>query len=267
MMDHLRRSAAPISDRVWKALDEAIAQAARHVLSARRVATFDGPKGWDHTAVRLGTMMPCATREGAAVVCVPEVVLLHEVRADFSIPWAAIEVFERGAPALETKPAEIAAREVALAEDRMVLYGDPAGDGFLSHRDSPRVSVQDWNKPGQLVADLLKAVEALDGLGISGPYEAILAPARYYAYLQAVDDGGYPVARQLKEFISAVHRSIVVKDAGALFSTRGDDFVLTVGGDLAAGYLEHDRDAVRLFCTETVAPQAVTPDAVCLLEA
>src|SRR5438477_2094480 len=115
MMDHLRRTAAPISERVWHALDEAIAQAARHILSGRRVATFDGPKGWDHTAVRLGTMTPCRAQEGAAVVCVPEVVLLNEVRADFSMPWAAIEVFERGAPALETKPAEHAAREVALA--------------------------------------------------------------------------------------------------------------------------------------------------------
>jgi uncharacterized linocin/CFP29 family protein len=267
MMDHLRRGAAPMSDRVWKALDEAIAQAARHVLSGRRVATFDGPKGWDHTAVRLGTMTPCRSREGAAVVCVPEVVLLHEIRADFSVPWTAIEVFDRGAPALETKPAELAAREVALAEDRVVLYGDPAGDGFLSAKDSPRVAAQDWGKPGQLVADLLKAVEALDGLGISGPYEAVLAPARYYAYLQAVDDGGYPVARQLKEFISAVHRSVVVKDAGALFSTRGGDFVLTVGGDLAAGYRQHDRDAIHLFCTETVAPQTVSPEAVCLVEA
>jgi uncharacterized linocin/CFP29 family protein len=266
MMDHLRRTSAPISERVWHALDEAIAQAARHVLAGRRVATFDGPKGWDHTAVRLGTMIPCRSQEGTAVVCVPEVVLLNEVRADFSIPWSTIEVFERGAPALETKPAEVAAREVSIAEDRVVFYGDPAGDGFLSHKETPRVRAQDWNKPGQLVADLLKAVEALDGLGISGPYEAVLAPARYYAYLQAVDDGGYPAARQLKEFISAVHRSVVIKDAGALFSTRGGDFVLTVGGDLAAGYRQHDRDAVHLFCTETIAPQAVTPEAVCVME-
>jgi len=29
----------------------------------------------------------------------------------------------------------------------------------------------------------------------------------------------------------------------------------------------HDRDAVHLFCVETVAPQTVTPQAVCLLEA
>ena len=59
-MDYLRRGAAPLSARVWQALDEAVAQAARHVLAARRVATFDGPRGWEHVAVRLGSMTPCA---------------------------------------------------------------------------------------------------------------------------------------------------------------------------------------------------------------
>jgi uncharacterized linocin/CFP29 family protein len=54
-MDYLRRQAAPLSDRVWKALDEAVVQSARHVLGARRVATFDGPHGWEHVAARLGT--------------------------------------------------------------------------------------------------------------------------------------------------------------------------------------------------------------------
>jgi hypothetical protein len=40
-----------------------------------------------------------------------------------------------------------------------------------------------------------------------------------------------------------------------------------VGGDLATGYRMQDGDAVYLFCVETVAPQTVTPQAVCLLEA
>ena len=54
-MDTLRRDAAPLSDRVWKEIDEAVSQAARHVLTARRVATFDGPHGWDQlVASRLG---------------------------------------------------------------------------------------------------------------------------------------------------------------------------------------------------------------------
>jgi uncharacterized linocin/CFP29 family protein len=266
MMDYLRRHTAPLPDRVWKALDDAVVQAARHVLAGRRIATFDGPRGWDHVATRLGTMTPCRSAEGQAVVCVPDVVLMLEVRVDFNLPWAAIESFERGAPVLDTGAAENAARELALAEDRIVFYGDPAGSGFLSSRKSPRVAGHDWAKPGQVLADLVKAVETLDAAGIPGPYEAVLPPARYYAYLQGVDDAGYPAARQLREVLAAVHRSPVVREAGAVFSTRGDDFVISVGADLATGYRLHDRDAVHLFCVETLAPQTTTPEAVCLLE-
>lgn len=266
-MDYLRRHAAPLSDRVWKALDDAVVQSARHVLAARRVVTFDGPRGWEHVATRLGTSTPCRSAEGEAVVCVPDVVLLFEVRVDFSLPWSSIDVFDRGAPVLDTGAAEAAARELALAEDRVAFYGDPAGNGFLTNRKSPRMHAQDWTRPGQVLADLVKAVEILDTGGIPGPYEAVLSPSRYYAYLQAVDDHGYPTARQLRDVLAAVHRSPVVREAGAVFSTRGGDFVITVGGDLATGYRLHDRDAVHLFCVETIAPQTVTPQAVCLLEA
>ena len=177
-----------------------------------------------------------------------------------------IEVFERGAPVLDTGPAEAAARELALAEDRVALYGDPTGVGFLTSRKSPRTHAQDWKRPGQVLADLVKAVEILDTGGIPGPYEAVLPPARYYDYLRAVDENGYPTARQLRDVLAAVHRSPVMREAGAVFSTRGGDFVLSVGGDLATGYRLHDREAVHLFCVETVAPQTVTPEAVCLLE-
>ena len=251
-MDYLRRHTAPMSERVWKVLDEAVGQAARHVLAARRVATFDGPHGWDHVAARLGTMTPCGGAPGRAVVCMPNVVLLSEIRAEFSLPWSSIEVFERGAPVLDTDAAEAAAREAALAEDRLVFYGDPVGNGLLTGKDSPHARAKDWMRPGAIVADLVGAVEMLDERGIPGPYEAVLSTARYYAYLQAVD---------------AVHRSPVIQGAGAVFSTRGDDFVLTVGGDLAAGYRLHDREAVHLFCVETIAAQTVTAEAVCVLEA
>jgi uncharacterized linocin/CFP29 family protein len=264
-MDYLRRGSAPLSERVWTALDEAAAQAATHVLTARRVGTFDGPKGWGHTAARLGTMTPCATQEGKATVCMPEVVLLAEVRADFTLPWNLVEVFERGAPSLDTEAAETAAREVALAEDRLVLYGDPVGTGFLSSPTSPRVQIGDWTQAHRLIADLVQAVETLDSLAIPGPYEVVLSSPRYYTYLQATTDAGYPASRTVQKILAAVHRSPVMRDGGALFSTRGGDFVITVGGDLATGYRWHDRESIHLFCAETLAAQTMTPEAVCLL--
>ncbi len=265
-MDVLRRESAQLADRVWSALDQAVATAARHVMAARRVATFDGPRGWDYFAAPLGTMTACRTHDGKASVCVPEVVLLAEIRAEFSLPWPAIEAFERGGPTLDTGLAETAAREVALAEDRVALFGDPVGTGFLASKESPRLRAADWARPEHVLGDLLKAVETLDKLGVPGPYEAILAPGRYYAYLRASEEGGYPTSRHLKEVLAGVHRCAVMADGGALFATRGGDFVLTVGGDLAVGYRSHDREALHLFCVETVAPQTLDPQAVCLLE-
>ena len=264
-MDILRRDSARLSDRVWKELDEAAATAARHVMTARRIATFDGPRGWDYIATPLGTMKACETHEGKAIICVPEIALLAQIRADFGLPWSAIEAFERGGPALDTAPAEDAAREVGLAEDRVAYAGQPVGTGFLEGDESPRFRLGDWSDPARVLADVLGAVETLDRLAVPGPYEAVLSPERYYAYLAAANRG-YPVTRHAKGIVADVHRSLVMQDGGALFSMRGGDFILTVGGDLAVGYRSHDRDALHLFCVETLAPQTLSPDAVCVLE-
>ena len=99
MIDYLRRHTAPLSERVWKSLDAAVVQSARHVLAGRRIATFDGPRGWDHVATRLGTMTPCRSTEGQAVVCVPDVVLMLEVRVDSLFKRARSEVRSQGGQA------------------------------------------------------------------------------------------------------------------------------------------------------------------------
>ena len=261
-----RREAAPFSDRVWKHIDDAVRKAAVHVLAGRRVADFDGPKGWDYVASRLGTLRPAQLTHAlsGARLSVPEVALLTEIRSDFALPWAAIEVFERGGP-LETEAAEAAARQAAEGEDRVVLFGNGDGHGLLSSKESPRTTLGDWREPGRAVADLTAAVELLDRAGISGPYAALLDPAHYYEYGKAsVEGGGYPASKQLRERMEAVHRAHVLT-GGAVVSLRGGDFIITVGGDLTVGYRWHDGEAVHLFCVETIASQLITPDAVCVL--
>lgn len=268
MADFLqRRRAAPVSERVWEEIDAAVRKAAIHVLAARRVADFDGPKGWDYVAARLGTLRPVPglRPRGSARAFHPDVALLTEIRADFSISWSDVETFERGGPVLETAAAEAAARDVAETEDQIVFYGDNNGGGFLTSDKSPRLPLGDWNEPGRAVADLIGAADTLDRSGISGPYIAVLEPGRFNEFWQAQASGcGYPASEQIKERIQAVHRSSVLR-GGAVFSGRGDDFVITVGGDLSVGYRWHDVDALHLFCVESIAAQVLTPDAVCVL--
>jgi uncharacterized linocin/CFP29 family protein len=153
-----------------------------------------------------------------------------------------------------------------MAEDRLAFYGQGGSEGFLAAAESPALPLGDWAEPGRAVADVLAAVEVLDAQGVGGPYALILEPALYYAYLRAPAGGGQPAAAQIGAVVAAVHRSPVVQ-GGGLFSTRGGDFVLTVGGDLGVGYCWQDPAAVHLVCAETIATRRLAPEAVCILRA
>jgi uncharacterized linocin/CFP29 family protein len=266
-MDWLRRANAPLSDAVWKAIDEAAVVAARQELAARRVADFEGPKGWNHVADSLGTTTPVPPPGRAGVVrSLPDVILLTEIRADFTMPWAAIDAFARGARVMETGPAETAARNVALAEDELAFHGGPGSAGFLTGQVST-VELGDWGSATQVAADLVAAVSSLDRHGVGGPYAAVLEPARFYAYLRAAAERRLSTeADRLEGIITGIHRSAVVT-GGALFSLRGGDALLTVGGDLTVGYRWHDATAVHLFCVETIGAHLLNPAAVCVLRA
>ena len=266
-MEWLRRNAAPLSAKVWKAVDEIAGSMFRQTLVARRITDFDGPRGWNHVATQLGTFKPAHAPQASNKVqfLIPDVLLLTELRTDFEVPWADIDVFERVGPTLESKSIEDAAMETALAEDALLFFGTSTTPGLLKHPDTPRVALSDWSAPGRLVTDLLAAVKLLDTAGVKGPYEAVLSSQHYYSYLQQAGEGGvYPAAKQLRIILEKVHHSPVL-DGAVVLSTRGGDFLTTVGGDFTVGYRWHDDKAVHLFCVETIAPQLLTPEALCVI--
>ena len=266
-MEWLRRNAAPLSQKAWKEIDDIALSMFKQTVVARRIVDFNGPRGWDHIGTQSGTFKaaPAPKIAGKVKYSIPDVMLLTELRANFTVSWADIDIFERVGPALESKTIEEAARDMAMAEDALVLYGSDGTPGLLSPKETPRVKTSDWSQPGRLVADMLAAVEQLDTLSVKGPYEAVLSPHHYYAYLRQTGEGGvYPAAKQLGIVIAKVYSSPAIEGA-ALFSARGGDFMITVGGDFTVGYRAHDDKSVHLFAVETIAAQVLTPEAVCVI--
>ena len=267
MMDWLKREVAPLSARTWKEIDDAVVRAAKQELAARRIADFEGPKGWHHVAEPLGTRHPGPRARSGAHCAIPDVILLTEMRQDFALTWDAVDAFERGARVLETEPAEQAAREVALAEDELAFHGGSGSTGFLRAEAGSKHALGDWSNPGQVAGDLIAAISKLDEAGIAGPYAAVLDPSRFYAYLRAAAERRLSTeADRLEGLFTGIHRSAVIR-GGAVFSLRGGDFLLVVGGDLTVGYRNHDERAVHLFCVETVGAHLLNPAAVCTLAA
>src|SRR4051794_28316552 len=124
-MEWLRRSAAPLSAKVWKEIDDIAGSMFKQTVVARRIVDFDGPRGWQHVATQLGTFKPgaAARASGNDRILRPDIMLLTEIRAELRNPWADIDSFERFAPALASKSIEDAAHAVALAEQPVVFYG------------------------------------------------------------------------------------------------------------------------------------------------
>ncbi|HJQ84950.1 MAG TPA: family 1 encapsulin nanocompartment shell protein [Candidatus Binatia bacterium] len=265
MTDWLKRDAAPLSGRTWKEIDDAVIRAAKQELAGRRIADFEGPKGWSHVAEPLGTRRPGPRARSGAQCSIPDVMLLSELRKDFTLAWESIDAFERGSRVLDTSPAEQAAREVALAEDDLAFHGGPGSVGFLRAEAGPKTGLGDWSNAGQVAADLVGAVAKLDEAGIAGPYAAVLDPSRFYAYLRAAAERRLSTeADRLEGLFNGIHRSSVIR-GGGVFSLRGNDFLIVVGGDLTVGYRHHDETSVHLFCVESVGAHLLTPDAVCTL--
>src|SRR5881397_1005660 len=156
-MEWLRRSAAPLSEKVWKEIDDVAGAMFKQTVVARRIVDFDGPRGWNHVATQLGTFKPANLPQNPGKVrfSIPDVMLLTELRADFAVPWVDIDIFERVGPRLESQSIEEAAREIALGEDTLMFYGSSASPGLLSSKETPRVQLSDWSQVGRLVTDLL----------------------------------------------------------------------------------------------------------------
>ena len=63
--------------------------------------------------------------------------------------------------------------------------------------------------------------------------------------IETTEDGGYPVLEHLRLILGGQVVWAPAVDGAVVLSTRGDDFQLTCGQDMALGYLSHEPDDRR----------------------
>ncbi len=258
----LNRELAPISERAWKGVEEEAQQVLKIHLAARRLFDFDGPHGWEHSAVDLGQVEPL---EGVA----PEGALVHrrrvrpliELRVPFQLERKELERIDRGASNVDLDPLRDAARVFAAAEDTALLegYADADIPGLLTDAANPGVALPD--DAHQLPDAIAEALEQLRQAGVSGPYAVALGAEPYAALDRAVADGGYPVKKHVQRLLDGPLVWAPSLAGGVVVSLRGGDFVLVCGRDASIGYLSHDEKHVRLYLEESFTSELAGPEA------
>jgi uncharacterized linocin/CFP29 family protein len=109
--------------------------------------------------------------------------------------------------------------------------------------------------------------QALSGLrlaGVDGPYSVLLS-ADAYTKVSETTEHGYPIREHLRRVVNGEIIWAPATDGAFVLTTRGGDFELQLGTDVAIGYLFHDADTVQLYLQETMTFLCYTAEAsVCL---
>ena len=259
-MDNLHRELAPISDEAWAAIEQEAARTFKRHLAGRRLVDVEGPAGVDLSAVGRGRVRDIDPPGEGVAARLRQVVPVVELRAPFSLSRAEIDDVERGAQDSDWQPVKDAARQVAFAEDGAVFEGYPAAgiDGIRQGASNAPV-----NLPADVreyPAAIATALSELRVAGVDGPYSVALSADAYTA-VSETSDHGYPVIEHIKRLLTGeIIWAPAISGAFAL-TTRGGDFSLHLGQDLAIGYLSHTDNEVSLYLQETLTFLMLTSEA------
>jgi len=120
-MSYLSRTNAPLSEAVWKAIEEAAVAAARDRLTGRRFLDLEGPFGVGLTAIEVGEDDYCRPpKEGEAGAIMGRALAVPMLRRSFRLSIRRVAAYvEKGQP-LDLKAAEDAAEAVADREEEFI---------------------------------------------------------------------------------------------------------------------------------------------------
>lgn len=265
MNDILRRELAPVTDAAWDFIDHQALQVLKPNLSARSIVDFSGPHGWELGAVNLGRV---EIEQGEPLNGVHwglrENLPLIEIRIPFKLNQMELDFVNRGSKDPDLSAVQDAARRAAIFEDMAVYNGfKEAGiEGIAEATPHDRIELSDDAE--EIEKAVAKAVEMLRLTGIGGPYALILALSQYHSLLQSTKTG-YPLYKVAQEMVQGKITWSLALEGGLLVSTRGGDYEITVGQDLAIGYHLHTKEDVELYMTESFTFRVLEPLAAVVL--
>jgi uncharacterized linocin/CFP29 family protein len=250
-MNNLHRELAPISAQAWAQIEEEAARTFKRHLAGRRVVDVQGPAGEMLSAVGTGHLRDIEAPGSGVVARQRQVVPLVELRAPFALDREQIDDVARGAQDSDWQPVKDAARQLAFAEDRAVFEGYPAA-GITGVREGSTNPALTMPADAREYADAIaQALSQLRVAGVAGPYSVVLSAGAYTAVSETTDHG-YPLIEHIKRLISGDIVWAPAIDGAIVLTTRGGDFDLQIGQDVAIGYASHSATEVELYLQETL---------------
>jgi len=263
-MDNLHRELAPIAAAAWADLEDEARRTFRRHVAGRRIVDVAGPGGIGLAAVATGHLDAIDPPADHVVAHARRSLPIVELRVPFTVDRQQVDDVERGAKDADWQPVKDAARQIAYAEDRAIFHGYAAA-GITGLRAGSSHPVTALPAEVRAYPDAIsQAVSVLRLAGVDGPYALALSSDAYTSVTET-SDHGYPILEHIARIVDGPIVWAPAIDDAFLLSTRGGDFELHLGQDLAIGYLDHDATSVGLYFQETLTFLVHTSEAVVTL--
>ncbi|TVS83197.1 family 1 encapsulin nanocompartment shell protein [Mycobacterium helveticum] len=263
-MNNLYRELAPVTEAAWTEIElEATRTFKRHI-AGRRVVDVTGPGGPTTAAVSTGRLLDVEAPTDGVLAHLRASKPLVRLRVPFTLSRNEIDNVERGAQDSDWETVKAAAKKLAFVEDHAIFEGYPAAsiDGIRSCTSNPPVTLPE--DPRDMPDAISQALTALRLAGVDGPYSVLLS-ADVYTKVSETTEHGYPIREHLGRLVGGDIIWAPAIDGAMVLTTRGGDFDLQLGTDVAIGYTSHDTDTVQLYLQETMTFLCYTAEAsVCL---
>jgi uncharacterized linocin/CFP29 family protein len=260
MKNNLYRELAPITDAAWSEIElEATRTFKRHI-AGRRVVDVSEPGGPVTAAVSSGRLIDVKAPTDGVVTHLRASQPLVRLRVPFTLSRAEIDDVERGSQDSDWDPVKDAAKKLAFVEDRAIFEGYPAAsiEGIRSASSNKPLTLPE--DPRDIPDVITQALSELRLAGVDGPYSVLLS-ADVYTKVSETTEHGYPILEHINRLVNGDIIWAPAIDGAFVLTTRGGDFDLQLGTDVAIGYTTHDAETVQLYLQETMTFLCYTAEA------
>ncbi|MEM0373789.1 MAG: family 1 encapsulin nanocompartment shell protein [Sulfolobaceae archaeon] len=154
----------------------------------------------------------------------------------------------------------IAGRRFVEQEEEVLLKSHPLSPAKIGSK----ISGGNWDQPGSIVADVVKAYEILAREGFSKEVQILVSPANYSKLFRIVDRSGVYELELIKQIGNIYVSSIIDETEIFVISKKG--FNIIVSKDTNVEYLSKEKEYDVYLISEQIAPVLLSPTAACVIK-
>src|SRR6476659_340728 len=259
-MNNLYRDLAPVTEAAWVEIEMEATRTFKRHIAGRRVVDVSEPGGPTTAAISTGHLLDVSAPGDGVIAHLRESKPLVRLRVPFTLSRNDIDDVERGSQDSDWDPVKDAAKKLAFVEDRAIFEGYEAAHIGGIRKCSSNTALALPSDPKEIPDVISQALSELRLAGVDGPY-CVLLSADVYTQVSETTAHGYPIREHLNRLVDGEIIWAPAIDGAFVLSTRGGDFDLHLGTDVAIGYLSHDADTVQLYLQETLTFLCYTAEA------